>query len=146
MLFHVDLREDMRYLSLFVDDKSDPLCQKTSDPKHAIGSCHFFAAVAQDGEWQIMLLCEFRMRFHAIDADAYHYSAFVLVGFVVVSEAASFGGAAWREVFRVEIENNDFAPEIIFQADWQPTFVQQRKIWSGITNVEFGQKHSHRER
>jgi len=57
-------------LSLFVDYERHPFGKQSCDSKDAVGFSYFLAFVAEDCEWQIVLLSKSQMRFDTIKADS----------------------------------------------------------------------------
>jgi len=54
------------------------------------------------------------MRFYAVDADSDHDGALFFERLVIIPEAACFGGATGREVFRIEVKHHDVFSEEVF--------------------------------
>ena len=116
MHFGVDLFIVLSDGTVGADDERLPrrdLCQFPV-PQHAVGFRHLAIHVGKQDERQFVLLGEFLVGIHVVQAHAYDVRTDCLECIHVVAEVAGFFGTARRVVLGIEVDGQPF-PAIIGQ-------------------------------
>lgn len=135
MVSRIDLVVDARDLALLIDQETHPRRPlRFGVSACAIGDCDFAVAVAEQLEFEAVLIRECGVGRGIVEARAEDRDVvFVVVG-LMVAEPAAFGGSARGVGRRIKPEQN-FSSAQVRQAHFRAVVRGGREIGSGIANL-----------
>src|SRR4030067_228034 len=107
MLRRMELRrENVCNSPLFVNDVRYPSGNNPQRRRNSIQLSNSVISIAQQGIWQLMVICKFLMRLHALGAYADNFSAQFVEGFIGIPESLRFSGTHPRLIHRIKEKDN----------------------------------------